>query len=148
MLALLACGEGPDSGRDTTPGKAAKTSGGDELMSQAEQDRRIDYVEFPTTNMSETKRFYSETFGWELTDYGPDYTSFSDGRLAGGFVVTPEVTAGGPLVVLYSTNLEDIEARIKENEGRIVREIFEFPGGRRFHFADPSGNELAVWSDR
>ena len=117
-------------------------------MSQAEQDRRVDYIEFPTNNIEETKRFYSEVFDWEFTDYGPDYSSFSDGRLAGGFSVVPEVQAGGPLVVLYSTNLAEIEARIREGGGRITREIFEFPGGRRFHFTDPGGNELAVWSDQ
>ena len=117
-------------------------------MSQAEQDCRMDYVEFRTKNIEETKRFYSEVFAWEFTDYGPDYTSFSDGRLSGGFSVAPEVQAGGPLVVLYSTNLPEIEARITESGGQIVGEIFEFPGGRRFHFTDPSGNELAVWSDQ
>ena len=117
-------------------------------MSQAEQDRRIDYIEFRTTDIEEVKRFYSEVFGWEFTDYGPDYSSFTDGRLTGGFHVTPEVQAGGPLVVLYSTNLEEIEARVRECGGRIVQEIFSFPGGRRFHFTDPSGNELAIWSDQ
>jgi predicted enzyme related to lactoylglutathione lyase len=108
----------------------------------------MDYIEFLSTNIEETKRFYSGVFGWEFTDYGPDYTSFTDGRLNGGFSVAPKVVAGGPLVVLYSTNLQEIEARIRESGGRIVRETFEFPGGRRFHFTDPSGNELAVWSDR
>lgn len=117
-------------------------------MSQAEQDRRVDYVEFSTTNVAETKTFYSGVFGWEFTDYGPDYTSFNDGRLSGGFAAVSEVAAGGPLVVIYAADLEGIEARIREHGGRIVRETFEFPGGRRFHFADPSGNELAVWSDR
>ena len=117
-------------------------------MSQAEQDRRVDYIEFQTTDIEETRKFYSEVFGWEFTDYGPDYTSFTDGRLAGGFSVAPAVATGGPLVVLYSTNLEEIEARIRQSGGSIVRETFEFPGGRRFHFIDPSGNELAVWSDR
>ena len=117
-------------------------------MSQAQQDRRVDYIEFPTTNMEVTKRFYSEVFGWEFTDYGPDYTSFTDGRLAGGFSVAPEVRVGGPLVVLYATDLAGVEARVGDSGGRIVRETFEFPGGRRFHFTDPSGNELAVWSDR
>lgn len=117
-------------------------------MSQAEQDRRVDYIEFPTTDIEEIKRFYSEVFAWEFTDYGPDYTSFTDGRLTGGFGMAPEVQTGGPLVVLYSTNLAEIEARVVERGGRIVRETFEFPGGRRFHFADPSGNELAVWSER
>ena len=147
MLAFLACGEDPGSGRDTMPDEAAGTSRGDELMSQAEQDRRVDYIEFLATDIEETKRFYSEVFGWEFTDYGPDYTSFTDGRLGGGFALAPEVTAGGPLVVLYATNLEEIEARVSESGGQIVREIFEFPGGRRFHFTDPSGNELAVWSE-
>jgi predicted enzyme related to lactoylglutathione lyase len=117
-------------------------------MNQADQNRRVDYIEFPATNIEETKKFYIDVFGWEFTDYGPDYTSFKDGRLAGGFRAEPEVPTGGPLVVLYSTNLAGIEARIKECGGQIVRETFEFPGGRRFHFTDPSGNELAVWSDR
>jgi len=116
-------------------------------VSQAEQDRRVDYIEFRTDNIEETKRFYSEVFAWEFTDYGPSYTSFSDGRLNGGFSLVSEVQAGGPLVVLYATNLADIEARVVEAGGKIVRETFEFPGGRRFHFADPSGNELAVWSE-
>ena len=148
ILALLGCGENPGSGQATIPGETSETSGRDEIVNQAEQDRRVDYIEFQTTNIEETKRFYSDVFGWEFTDYGPDYTSFTDGRLAGGFSVAAEVTAGGPLVVLYSTNLVEIEARVSEVGGQIVREIFEFPGGRRFHFTDPSGNELAVWSDR
>ena len=148
MLALLACGERSGSGQDTIPGEAAETSGRDAVMNQAEQDRRVDYVEFLTTDIEETKRFYSGVFGWEFTDYGPDYTSFTDGRLGGGFALAPEVVTGGPLVVLYATNLEEIEASIRESGGRIVRDPFEFPGGRRFHFTDPSGNELAVWSDR
>lgn len=117
-------------------------------MNQEQHDRRIDYVEFQTTSMDDTKKFYSGVFGWEFTDYGPDYASFADGRLSGGFAVTPKVTSGGPLVVVYSANLEEVEASVKEHGGHIVREIFEFPGGRRFHFTDPAGNELAVWSDR
>ena len=108
----------------------------------------MDYIEFGSTNIEETKRFYSGVFDWEFTDYGPDYTSFSDGRLAGGFSIAQDVQAGAPLVVIYSTNLEEVEARIGESGGQIVRAIFEFPGGRRFHFTDPSGNELAVWSDQ
>jgi len=120
----------------------------EEDMSQAEHDRRVDYVEFATTDIEQTKRFYSEVFGWEFTDYGPEYTSFTDGRLGGGFTVAPEVVAGGPLIVLYATNLEEIATQVLESGGQIVKEIFEFPGGRRFHFADPSGNELAVWSDQ
>jgi len=117
-------------------------------MSQAEQDRRVDYIEFQATDIEGTKSFYSEVFGWEFTDYGPDYTSFTDGRLSGGFSVAPEVKPGGPLVVLYATNLEAIEARVRQSGGQVVRETYAFPGGRRFHFSDPSGNELAVWSDQ
>lgn len=116
-------------------------------MSQAEQDRRMDYIEFPTTDIEQTKRFYAGIFAWQFTDYGPDYTSFTDGRLGGGFRAVSENSAGGPLVVLYATDLKGIQDRIRENGGRIVREVFEFPGGRRFHFTDPGGNELAVWSD-
>ncbi len=117
-------------------------------MREAEHDRRIDYVEFASTDLSETKRFYSEVFGWEFADWGPEYVSFGDGRLDGGFAAASEVATGGPLVVLFAMDLEEIEAAVKASGGRIVREIFEFPGGRRFHFTDPSGNELAVWSDR
>lgn len=117
-------------------------------MSQAQHDRRIDYIEFLATDIEATKTFYTAVFGWTFTDYGPEYTSFEDGRLAGGFALAPQVPAGGPLVVLYAVDLEATQAKVTEHGGRIVREIFEFPGGRRFHFADPSGNELAVWSDR
>lgn len=117
-------------------------------MSQAAQDGRIDYLEFRTTHIEATKRFYSEVFGWQFTDYGPEYTSFTDGRLAGGFALAAEVTSGGPLVVVYAKNLEEAEARVQKRGGRIVRGTFGFPGGRRFHFSDPSGNELAVWSER
>ncbi|MCP4566194.1 MAG: VOC family protein [FCB group bacterium] len=117
-------------------------------MSQVEHDRRVDYIEFLATDIKETKMFYSAVFGWEFTDYGPEYTCFMDGRLGGGFSLAAEVVSGGPLVVLYATNLEEIESSIKGNGGRIVRDQYEFPGGRRFHFVDPSGNELAVWSDR
>ena len=144
MLSLLGCGDAGDALRD----EDAETVKGDALMSQAEQDRRIDYVEFLATDLDETKKFYTGVFGWQFTDYGPDYTSFHDGRLGGGFATAPKVTAGGPLVVLYATNLGDIETRIKEHGGRIVKETFDFPGGRRFHFADPAGNELAVWSEK
>lgn len=117
-------------------------------MTRDAQNRRIDYVEFASTDIDATKTFYSKTFGWEFTDYGPEYTAFNDGRLDGGFFKANEVSKGGALVVLYSTDLEGIEARVRENGAKIVRKIFEFPGGRRFHFADPSGNELAIWSDK
>ncbi|MDH3891750.1 MAG: VOC family protein [candidate division Zixibacteria bacterium] len=117
-------------------------------MSQADQDRRVDYIEFPSTDIEKTKRFYGAVFGWKFTDYGPEYTSFNDGRLGGGFAKSPEVVSGGPLVVLYATALEEIKDKVSEHGGKVVRDTFEFPGGRRFHFSDPSGNVLAVWSDK
>ena len=124
-------------------------SKGEETVNQTEQDRRVDYIEFLTTDMETTKKFYSTVFGWKFTDYGPDYSSFADGRLNGGFVMADEVPSfGHPLIVLYATDLEGIEEIIKDNGGKIIKEIFEFPGGRRFHFIDTSGNELAVWSDK
>ena len=117
-------------------------------MDQKEQDRRVDYVEFSSTDLERTKAFYGKVFDWKFTDYGPEYTSFFDGRLNGGFAAASEVKPGGALVVIYATKLEDVERSVIAEGGRIVRETFEFPGGRRFHFADPDGNELAVWSDK
>lgn len=112
-----------------------------------ERDRRIDYIELPATNIAATKRFYVDAFGWKFTDYGPDYTSFEDGRLAGGFTKDGKVAKGGPLVVIYADALEAQEAKVRQAGGTITKPIFSFPGGRRFHFSDPSGNELAVWSE-
>jgi uncharacterized protein len=117
-------------------------------MSSAQNDRRIDYIEFSVTSVPEAKRFYGAAFGWSFEDYGPDYASFADGRLNGGFQTTPQVRPGGPLVVIYASDLEALEQRVRRAGGTITQAIFSFPGGRRFHFSDPSGNELAVWSDR
>ncbi len=117
-------------------------------MSQAEQDRRIDYVEFSATDIGAVKRFYADVFGWEFEDYGPDYTAFRDGRMNGGFAKVEQVAAGGPLVVIYAIDLEALRAAVKAAGGAITKEIFSFPGGRRFQFRDPSGNELAVWTDQ
>lgn len=116
-------------------------------MSNAEHDRRIDYIEFSVKSVPEAKRFYGSVFGWTFEDYGPDYASFADGRLSGGFQ-TAQVRSGGPLVVIYAADLESMERRVRDAGGSIVKPIFSFPGGRRFHFTDPSGNELAVWSDK
>lgn len=117
-------------------------------MTQADHDRRIDYIEFGATDVARTKRFYQEVFGWKFEDYGPDYTSFQDGRLSGGFTKDATVRPANPLVVIYATRLEDVEGKIKKAGGKIVRQTYAFPGGRRFHFNDPSGNELAVWTDQ
>ena len=117
-------------------------------MGQEEHDKRIDYIELPTTDIEAAKAFSTGVFGWSTQDWGPDYSSFEDGRVAGGFRKEAEVTAGGPLIVMYAVDLEDVEALVRSHGGAIVKEIFSFPGGRRFHFTDPSGNELAVWSDK
>ena len=111
-------------------------------------DRRIDYVEFATTDMAAVKSFYAQAFGWSFQDWGEEYASFADGRLAGGFRLMDEVAPGGPLVIIYAVDLEGAEAAVKAAGGEIVQAIFSFPGGRRFHFRDPVGNELAVWSDK
>ena len=108
----------------------------------------IDYIEFRATDVSEAKRFYAAAFGWKFTDYGPDYAGIQgDGREMGGIERSDDVQPGGPLVVLYSTDLEATLEAVTRAGGRIAKEIFTFPGGRRFHFCDPSGNELAVWSE-
>ena len=117
-------------------------------MPQADQDRRIDYIEFGATDLPRTKQFYQGVFGWKFEDYGPDYTSFQDGRLSGGFTKDAPVRPANPLVVIYAAHLEETEGKVKQAGGKIVRQTYSFPGGRRFHFSDPSGNELAVWTDR
>jgi len=121
---------------------------GIEGVNMTEKDRRIDYIELPIVDLIEAKRFYGEVFGWKFVDYGPEYTSFNDGRLDGGFRKEATVQRGGPLIIIYSINLELIKDKVKSAGGTIVKDIFEFPGGRRFHFTDPSGNELAIWSDK
>lgn len=112
-------------------------------------DRKIDYIEFNVADIAASKAFYGGAFGWTFTDYGPDYCEFRDGRLAGGFTtLAPVVAGGGPLVILFADDLEDTLNRVEGAGGTVVRPIFAFPGGRRFHFRDPDGYELAVWSDR
>ena len=117
-------------------------------MSDNTNDRRIDYIEFPATDIAATKHFYAEVFGWKFEDYGPDYTSFHDGRLAGGFAKAAQVRPAGPLIVIYASDLAGMETKVQAARGAIAKPIFAFPGGRRFHFTDPNGNELAVWSDK
>lgn len=123
------------------------------MSDQARFDRCVDYVEFAAREVSAAQEFYVAVFGWTFTDYGPDYVSFHDGRLNGGFFTAPAdwqpapSGGGAPLVVLYVVDLTGAEQRVVAAGGRIVRPVFEFPGGRRFHFTDPSGNELAVWSE-
>ena len=108
----------------------------------------INYIEFPATDIAATKRFYSGVFGWQFVDYGPNYVSFQGAGIDGGFTTDNSIAAtGGVLVVLYNKDLEGLNAKIAEHGGRVTRPIFQFPGGRRFHFLDPNGNELAVWAE-
>lgn len=117
-------------------------------------DNSVNYVELRATDMDATKRFYTDAFGWGWVDYGSDYAAFTGAGLDGGVrldsedrgpSVRPDILPA--LVVLYARDLERAEARVRGAGGSIVQPIFAFPGGRRFHFLDPAGNELAVWSD-
>lgn len=109
----------------------------------------IDYIEVAVTDIDAAKAFYASAFGWSFRDYGPDYAGIEvGGEEAGGLRRDSEVRTGGPLVILYSEDLEHSAEAVTGAGGTIVEPIYAFPGGRRFHFADPSGNELAVWSDR
>jgi predicted enzyme related to lactoylglutathione lyase len=118
------------------------------MSERPEHDRRIDYIEFPVLDLAKTRAFYEGIFGWSFQEWGDAYLSFNDGRLDGGFALSEEVhPSGGPLVILYALDLEKTLDLVREHGGAIEKEIFDFPGGRRFHFIDPNGYELAVWSD-
>lgn len=112
-----------------------------------QNDKCINYIEFQVTDIARAKSFYGSAFGWTFTDYGPDYCEFNDGFIKGGFETSSDITLGGPLVVLYDGDLESIAAAIESAGGTICKPTFDFPGGRRFHFTDPEGYELAVWSE-
>ncbi|GAB5535556.1 MAG: VOC family protein [Rubricoccaceae bacterium] len=110
----------------------------------------IHYVELPSTDLPATKAFCRSAFGWDFEDYGPDYTAILGAGLDGGFYTSDQVAreeAGSALVILYSDDLESSLEQVKDAGGTIVKDIFSFPGGRRFHFTEPSGTELAVWTE-
>ena len=114
------------------------------------QHEKINYVELPAKDLPATKAFFQSVFGWSFVDYGPDYTAFSDQGLDGGFFqsdLASSTEKGAALIVFYSNQLEATLAKVEKAGGSIVRPIFSFPGGRRFHFTEPSGNEFAVWSE-
>jgi len=114
------------------------------------EHEKINYVEFPAKDIGATKTFFKEVFGWSFVDYGPEYTAFSNVGLDGGFFksnLTSLTENGSALIVFYSCDLENTQSKIEGAGGSIIKPIFSFPGGRRFHFGDPSGNEYAVWSD-
>lgn len=114
------------------------------------EHEKINYVEFPARDIGVVKDFFATVFGWVFVDYGAEYTAFSNEGVDGGFFQS-ELSAtsenGSALVVFYSKDLEQTQAKIRDAGGSVVKSIFSFPGGRRFHFSDPNGNEYAVWSD-
>lgn len=114
----------------------------------SQQNNHIDYLEFKAKDLNAIKSFYENIFKWQFQDYGPDYIAFSNSGIQGGFERSNDAVMNGVLVVLYHSNLAKTKAAIVNSKGIISREIFSFPGGRRFHFIDPGGNELAVWSDK
>lgn len=114
------------------------------------EHEKINYVEIPAKDIEVTKAFFTRIFGWSFIDYGPEYTAFSNEGIDGGFFqsnLSVSTENGSALIVFYSKDLEQTQAKIKDAGGSIIKPIFSFPGGRRFHFGDPNGNEYAVWSD-
>jgi predicted enzyme related to lactoylglutathione lyase len=109
----------------------------------------INYIEFPLTKIDATKVFYNKVFNWVLTDWGPNYISFDGAGVEGGFNGFDDAQVSGPgvLVVLYAENLSQKAKEVTDAGGDIIKPIYDFPGGKRFHFLDPNGNELAVWSE-
>jgi predicted enzyme related to lactoylglutathione lyase len=124
-------------------------------MAKSSNDRRIDYIEFSVGDIGRSRDFYGSAFGWSFKNYGPSYCEFNDGRMTGGFALGGDGNPGGPikagggaLVILYADDLTETQCRLEEAGAMIVKPIFSFPGGRRLHFTDPDGYELAVWSDK
>ena len=115
-------------------------------MSVRGKDRQIDNIESNVGDIARSKAFYGGAFGWTFVDYGPTYTEFTDGRLTGGFTTGEPVRPGGPLIILYADNLAETQQRLHTLGAVITRQTFAFPGGSRFHFTDPDGYELAVWT--
>ncbi|THB71994.1 MAG: VOC family protein [Desulfobulbaceae bacterium] len=112
---------------------------------------KINYVELPASDLERVKQFFSEAFGWEFTDYGPEYSAFNRQGIDGGFYKSERkarIEDGSALIVFFSETLEQTEQKIVQAGGIITQPTFSFPGGRRFHFSDPHGNEYGVWSDR
>lgn len=111
---------------------------------------KINYVEIPAGDLEATKAFFTSAFGWSFVDYGPEYVAIENAGIDGGFYKSDKVSSpreGSVLVVLYSSELEETLIRVTSAGGKVVQDIFDFPGGRRFHFTDPNGNEYAVWSE-
>lgn len=120
---------------------------GDSLTCEM-QNNHINYVEFPAGDLEVTKDFYQNAFGWKFIDYGPEYVAITEAGLDGGFYKNAGPISNGVLIILYHRDLNEVIEKIRTAGGKISKDIFSFPGGNRFHFLDPSGNELAVWSDQ
>lgn len=121
------------------------------LVTAMHEHEKIDYVEFPAVDLEKTKEFFRRAFGWSFEDFGPAYSAFADQGLDGGFYqseLKSQAEEGGALIVFYSLDLEATLEKVRVAGGRICKPIFSFPGGRRFHFTEPSGNEFSVWSDK
>lgn len=110
-------------------------------------NNHINYIEFKAKDLRVIKQFYSTVFEWKFKDYGPSYISFEDSGITGGFEYSDEPIVNGALIVLFHDNLEAIQQKIEAAGGTINVPIFSFPGGKRFQFIDPAGNELAVWTE-
>ncbi|WP_323813452.1 VOC family protein [Cellvibrio sp. NN19] len=111
---------------------------------------KLNYVEFAACDLAATKKFFSAVFGWDFVDYGPEYAAFSNQGLDGGFfkaAMSSKTSNGAALLVFYSKDIQATLKKVSANGGTIVKHLFDFPGGCRFHFIEPSGNEFAVWSE-
>ena len=109
----------------------------------------IDYIEFTVRDLAAAKRFYASAFGWQFNEYGPEYAGIKGGSgEVGGLHQAAESRTTGPLVILYSNDLDKSVAAVRAAGGKVIQEPYAFPGGRRFNFTDPSGNELAVWAKK
>ncbi len=108
-------------------------------------NNHINYIELKALDLEVVKTFYTKVFGWQYTDYGERYTSFEASGIAGGFEKTELPITNGALIVIYNDNLKAVKAKVIELGGKLSVDIFSFPGGQRFQFLDPSGNELSVW---
>jgi len=107
---------------------------------------RVDYVELSVGAGPGARKFYESAFGWSFEEWGPDYLAFNDGREAGGLRV--EAQRRSPLVILLADDLDAVRASVTRAGGKVLGPDHVFPGGRRFHFLDPDGNEVAVWTKK
>lgn len=140
------------AGRAETVGARIQNRGMAEIGTQTHH--ALDYIELGVTDFAAAKAFYGDAFGWAFTDYGPGPAYVGIRRSGdadmevGGFRLEEQIQPGGPLVLLYSADLDASADAVRSAGGAITSGPYDFPGGRRFHFSDPSGNDLGVWSAR